>query len=65
MDRVIEEGGLSAFRADPRPARQKIRPLLNGYAANSQLMAYVVIIGGILVLFLVAVLFRLVGLAPG
>ena len=64
-DRRIEKGGFSAFRADPRPAGEKMRPLLNGYFANSQLMAYLFIFGGIAALLVVAVLFRLFGLAPG
>lgn len=65
MDRRIEDGGLTAFRADPRPARRKVRPLLVGYSGNSQIMAYAVIAGGIVALFVIAVLFRLLGLAPG
>ena len=65
LDRLIEDGGLAAFRADPRPAGEKVRPLLRGYFGSSQVMAYIFIFGGILALLLVAILFRLLGLAPG
>ena len=65
LDRLIEDGGMRAFRMDPRPTSQKVRPLVAGYLSNSQLMAYIFIFGGIFALFLIAVLFRLVGLAPG
>ncbi len=51
--------GMAAFRADPRAFGEKVRPLLTGYLGNSRIVAYVFIIGGILALFVLALLFRL------